>query len=616
MVTTRHERPRADIDAAGGATLQSGGAMPDTSSINYYDADPYLRFLLRRRLAPGELASGEPLLRGLGARLGNEIEALSAEADRQTPTLIQRDRRGERVDEVLPARAYRELERIFYGEYGLHALSLRPSSGNDDDGHSTQPTSLVLNDALIYLAEQVESGLFCPLSMTRALTRTLLKFAPAEVIAEYLPHLLSTDIETLNTGAMFMTEKQGGSDLGQTATTARPSPDHDGWWELSGEKWFCSNAGANLILTLARPEGAGPGTRGLGLFLVPRRLPDGTRNPYRIERLKDKLGVRSFASGEVTFTGTLARCIGGPGEGWLQMTEMLNVTRLGCASAAAALARRSFLEALTHARGRLAFGAPLADLPLMREQLLDMLLDVEALTALYFEGSAQLAAADAGEAEARALSRVLIPLAKYHVSEESRRIVAEGMEVRGGNAYIEDWPNARLLRDVHVQAIWEGTGNISALDVGRALLRDGAGEVLLATLRGRLRRTADPQVARAARIVERSLDTVEQTLHRLETLVPAERELLMKRLTRQLARVVSAALLVEDAAIQVAADGNYRCLVQAARYLRRHLFPPRDGLATELDRLPLDAFDAIVDWVPTLPATTAGPLLTAMEGQP
>lgn len=614
MVMIQPNRPTAD-EANTGDTHPQYGAMPDTSAVNYYDADPYLRFLLKRRLAPDELASGEPQLHALGARLGNEIEALAAAADRQTPTLIQRDKRGERVDEIQPSPAYRELERIFYGEFGLHALSLRPrvTAAGDDAQH---PTSLVFNDALIYLAEQVESGLFCPLSMTRALTRTLLKFAPAELIADYLPHLLSTDLETLNTGAMFMTEKQGGSDLGQTTTTARPSPDYENWWELTGEKWFCSNVAADLILTLARPEGAGPGTRGLGLFLVPRRLPGGSRNAYRIERLKDKLGVRSFASGEVTFTNTLARCIGGPGVGWLQMTEMLNVTRLGCASAAAALARRSYLEALTHARGRVAFGSPLADLPLMREQLLDMLLDVEALTALFFEGSAQLAAADAGNLEARTLSRVLIPLAKYHVSEESRRVVAEGMEVRGGNAYIEDWPNARLLRDVHVQAIWEGTGNISALDVGRALLRESAGDVLLANLRSRLRQSNDPAVARAARLVERAIIPMEQTLRRLPTLTPAERDLLMKRLTRQLARIVTAMLLVEDAAIQAAQGDSYRCLVQAARYLRRHLYPPRDGLATELDRLPLDAFDAIVDWSPTLPATTADLLLSAMEATP
>ena len=587
------------------------GAMPDTHAVNFYDADPHLRFLLRRRLSAEELAAGEPLLRALGARLGGEIEDFAADADRHTPELRRRDKRGERVDEIVPSRAYRELERIFYCEYGLHALALRPGLVHPD-----RPASLVLNDALIYLGEQSESGLFCPLSMTRALSRTLLKYATPAIVDAYLPGLTATEPETFQTGAMFMTEKQGGSDLGLVETTARPSATHDGWWELDGDKWFCSNAGADLILTLARPEGAGPGTRGLGLFLVPRLLPDGTRNRYAIERVKDKLGIRSFASGEVTFAGTLAHLIGGPGEGWLQMTEMLNVTRLACASAAAALARRAFLEALTHARGRVAFGKPLADHPLMREQLLDMLLDVEAFTALYFEGAAQLQAADAGDdAEARLLARVLTPLAKYHVSEEARRVVAEGMEVRGGNSFIQEWPDGRLLRDVHVQAIWEGTGNIAALDVGRAIAREGAGTALLANLRRRMAAVTDAQVARAARLVDGALARMGATLARTAGMAPDERELLMKRLTRDLARLTSAALLVEDADALAREGGGYRSLVQAARYLRRYVIRPRDGLAAELDRIPLDAFDALVDWSPALPAEVAGPLLTAMTAE-
>lgn len=584
--------------------------MPDTRAVNFYDADPHLRFLLRQRLAPDELAAGEPLLRALGARLGGEIEDLAAEADRHTPELRRRDKRGERVDEIVPSRAYRELERIFYCEYGLHALALRPGLV-----HADRPASPLLNDALIYLGEQSESGLFCPLSMTRALTRTLLKYAPRAIVDAYLPGLTATEPGAFQTGAMFMTEKQGGSDLGLVATTARPSATHDGWWELDGDKWFCSNAGADLILTLARPEGAGPGTRGLGLFLVPRLLPDGTRNRYAIERVKDKLGIRSFASGEVTFAGTLAYLIGGPGEGWLQMTEMLNVTRLACASAAAALARRSYLEALTHARGRVAFGKPLADHPLMREQLLDMLLDVEAFTALYFEGAAQLQAADAGDTEARLLARVLTPLAKYHVSEEARRVVAEGMEVRGGNSFIQEWPDGRLLRDVHVQAIWEGTGNIAALDVGRAIAREGAGAALLANLRRRMAAVADAQVTRAARLVDGALARMGATLERTAGMAPDERELLMKRITRDLARLTSAALLVEEADALAREGGGYRGLVQAARYLRRSLIRPRDGLAAELDRIPLHAFDALVDWAPALPATVADPLLAAMEAQ-
>ena len=584
------------------------GAMPDTRAVNFYDAAPYLRFLLRRRLDAGELAAAEPRLRELGGRVGNELEDLAAEADRESPPLITRDKRGETVNDVQPSRAYRELERILYGEFGMAAMAMRP--GILQEGRTS---SLLANDAFIFLAGQAESGLFCPLGMTRAMARTLLRFAPESVVRDYLPGLLATDMATLQTGAMFMTEKQCGSDLGLVATTARPSDSHSGWWELEGDKWFCSNVGADLILALARPEGAGPGTRGLGLFLLPKRLPDGARNSYRIERVKDKLGMRSFASGEVTLNGALALLIGGPGQGWLQMTEMLNITRLGCALAASALAQRSFVEALTHARGRIAFGKPLADLPLMREQLLDLMMDVEALTALTFEGSAQLDRADAGDEEARILARVLTPLAKYHVSDEARRLVAEGMEVRGGNSYIEDWPNARLLRDVQVQSIWEGTGNISALDVGRALLRENAGATLLVNLAQRLARQNDPAVRRAGALVQRALDTLAATLSEWAASEPNARDVRMRRLTQRLAHVVTAALLVEDAGAQAAESGSYRCLVMAARYLRRYVYAAADGLAADESYTPLDAFNALVDWTPSLPAEAAEPLLRMLE---
>ena len=584
------------------------GAMPDTRAVNFYDAAPYLRFLLRRRLDAGELAAAEPRLRELGGRVGNELEDLAAEADRESPPLITRDKRGETVKDVQPSRAYRELERILYGEFGMAAMAMRP--GILQEGRTS---SLLANDAFIFLAGQAESGLFCPLGMTRAMARTLLRFAPESVVRDYLPGLLATDMATLQTGAMFMTEKQCGSDLGLVATTARPSDSHSGWWELEGDKWFCSNVGADLILALARPEGAGPGTRGLGLFLLPKRLPDGARNSYRIERVKDKLGMRSFASGEVTLNGALALLIGGPVQGWLQMTEMLNITRLGCALAASALAQRSFVEALTHARGRIAFGKPLADLPLMREQLLDLMMDVEALTALTFEGSAQLDRADAGDEEARILARVLTPLAKYHVSDEARRLVAEGMEVRGGNSYIEDWPNARLLRDVQVQSIWEGTGNISALDVGRALLRENAGATLLVNLAQRLARQNDPAVRRAGALVQRALDTLAATLSEWAASEPNARDVRMRRLTQRLAHVVTAALLVEDAGAQAAESGSYRCLVMAARYLRRYVYAAADGLAADESYTPLDAFNALVDWTPSLPAEAAEPLLRMLE---
>ncbi|HEX9068961.1 MAG TPA: acyl-CoA dehydrogenase family protein [Ktedonobacterales bacterium] len=582
------------------------GLMPDTREINFFEADPHLRFILGQRVPTGALEAGLDRLRQLGARLGGEIEDLAAEADQNTPTLRVRDRTGAPLSDVAPSRAYRELERIFYGEFHLAGLSLHVP------GDSSTEESSVLNDALMYLGQQVESGLFCPLGMTRSLARTLLKFAGPDVVRSYVPRLASPRMDEFHTGAMFMTEKQSGSDLGIVASVARPATSPEGWWELDGDKWFCSNAGADVILTLARPEGAPTGTRGLGLYLVPRELPDGTRNSYRIERLKDKLGMRSFASGEVTLERTLALQIGGPGEGWHQMTEMLNTTRLACGSGAAALARRSFLEAVTHARGRVAFGKPLIELPLMREQLLDMLIDVEGFTALFFEGSASLERADAGDAVAALLVRVLTPLAKYHISAEARRTVEEGMEVRGGNAYIEEWPNPRLLRDVHVQSIWEGTGNISALDLGRALSHEGVPDTFFAHYFARLDAISDSPVRRAASLASLALTRCQRALSGLTSAGPVRTQARMRDLTHQLAHALTATLLVEEAAAQAMADASYRNLARATRYLRRHIFVPQSGFASDEDQLAQDWLEQLIDWS-AMPAAASEALLGAME---
>jgi hypothetical protein len=187
------------------------------------------------------------------------------------------------------------------------------------------------------------------------------------------------------------------------------------------------------------------------------------------------------------------------------------------------------------------------------------------------------------------------------------------MEVRGGNSYIEDWPNARIMRDVQVQSIWEGTGNISALDVGRALLRENAGATLLANLSGRLAEQRDPTVVRAAVFAQQALDSLAVTITGWSRLESAQRDVRMRRLTRELAYGVTAALLVEDAGIQASREGSYRCLAIAARYLRRYIYPSRRGLAMEDSYTPLEAFDALVDWTPEVPAEVAESLLSSLE---
>ena len=311
--------------------------------------------------------------------------------------------------------------------------------------------------------------------MTDALTRTLTRFGSEELIRRYLPHLTSQDMEDLYQGAMFMTEQQAGSDVGATATEARFE---DGCWRLYGDKWFCSNADAELAMVLARPRNAASGTRGLSLFLLPRHLPDGTRNAYRIIRLKDKLGTRSMASGEITLEGAAAYLVGEEGAGFKQMTDMINMSRLSNGVRSAGLMRRSVSESLFIARNRRAFGRRLIDQPLMRRQLVKMLMTAEAGRSIVFRTAALLERSDGGDDKARCLLRILTPLIKFRTCRDARKVAGDAMEVRGGCGYIEEWSDARVLRDAHLGSIWEGTSNIVALDVARGIRREATLDAL------------------------------------------------------------------------------------------------------------------------------------------
>jgi alkylation response protein AidB-like acyl-CoA dehydrogenase len=347
------------------------------------------------------------------------------------------------------------MERIAFGELALAALSHRPALGWG------KPLSAASKYALTYLFAQSEFGLLCPVNMTDSLTRTIRRFADQALLARYLPGLLADDPDRQLQGAMFMTERFAGSDVGATVTRAAPFGDH---WRLHGDKWFCSNADAGVALVLARPEGAPEGTAGLGLFLMPRVLPSGEMNRYRIVRLKDKLGTRAMASGEIALEGAEAALIGELNQGFKQMTEMVNQSRLSNGVRSAGMMRRAVHEALTVALGRHAFGKRLIELPLVRRQLIKMILPAEeALSVALFTADC-LDRADAGEAEAQTLRRILTPLVKLRACRDARKVTGDAMEMRGGNGYIEEWIEPRLLRESHLGSIWEGTSNIIALE--------------------------------------------------------------------------------------------------------------------------------------------------------
>jgi len=403
---------------------------------------------------------------------------------------------------------------------------------------------------------------------------------------------------------MFLTEKQGGSDVGLTTTVAKLRSDSgDGLqpeWELWGDKWFCSNVSADIILTLARPEGAPAGTRGLGLFLVPKILEDGTRNAFTINRLKDKLGTRSLATGEVTLNGAQAYQVGALNRGFVQMTEMINLTRVWAAIGSLAAMRRSYLEALVHTRGRVVFGRTLAEHPLMRRQLVDLLIEVEGCAALAFETAAVLERVDShGAEEDQRLLRILTPLGKYYIPKRGEYVTLEALEMRGGNGYAEDWVNARMLRDSIVNVVWEGSSNVIVLDVARAMAREGAAAALFSMLHQRLQSCQQPVVVPVARQVQTLVNQLAERMQGLASLDADSAQLPLRGLVERMAQLTIVTLLLEQAEFELLrgseGTGKRKWLI-ALLYLQRHVLVHPDGWAADNDPTVLKYFDELVDW--------------------
>jgi alkylation response protein AidB-like acyl-CoA dehydrogenase len=457
-------------DEVSGEADRGHAAVPDPHGLDLFAADPDLEPLVR--LHCGGVLAGRliPQLRDLGRLAGGRLDALASEADRYPPTLSHRHRTGEDVQTIAKHPAYQEMERIAFADLGLASMSHRGALG---DGMAARPIEKHL---LTYLFAQAEFGLLCPVSMTDSLARTLRRFGDPALVGRFLPGLAARDIDALLQGAMFMTEREAGSDVG--ATRVRADPAEDGTWRLHGDKWFCSNPDADLAMVLARIPDGPPGIRGVALFLVPRLRPDGSRNALRIVQLKDKLGSRSMASGEVRLEGTLAWLVGDPSAGFRQMADMVNNSRLSNGVRAAGLMRRAATEALFFARHREAFGGRVMDKPLMRRQLAKILLPAEQARAMMFLAADALERADGGDLGAYALTRILTPLFKFRACRDARRVTGDAMEVRGGCGYVEEFPDPRLLRDAHLGSIWEGTSNIVALDVLRAIRREGSLDAL------------------------------------------------------------------------------------------------------------------------------------------
>ncbi|WP_340099788.1 acyl-CoA dehydrogenase family protein [Salinibaculum salinum] len=587
---------------------------------NYWAWDPTVRYEARRVYPDGEFEWAERVLDEYGAAVGETIADNSDIVDRNEPELHTYDGDGEVQNHVEYHPLQFENERITYDDFRLtHDAFHAPPNRNNPVG-LLHP--LTMQTLLCY----TDVGFACPASMTVGAAIVLDKFDDGS-LDDYFQGLTAADSEDHIEGAMFLTEKQGGSDVGANETLAVPQADGEGAatlradgdvvdaYELTGEKWFCSNIDAQGALVLARTPDAPDGTDGLSLFLVPRELPDGTLNAATFRRLKDKLGTLSVPTGEIEFEGATGYLVGEEGNGFRQMTEMLNYERLTNATGAVGVMGRALLEAKVHAANRAVFGETIQEYPLLRRDLVEMTVDYEAAAAFAFESAKwydRRERAERGSAinssggeprerqypddeglDAYKLMRLLVPIAKYRTGEMVVDTCSYAMEVLGGNGYVRDRITHRLLRDAQVLPIWEGTSNILSLDVLRALDREDAHEALFPLVTNHLD-------AAEHSALEALADTVEAAFHDLQTALATlagedtdYAQYHAKRLADLIFDVVSGAILVAEAQHQLdEADNARKALV--AEWFVRDRFESEDADGITSGETPGDDhFDAI-----------------------
>ncbi|KUN67860.1 DNA alkylation response protein [Streptomyces canus] len=493
--------------------------------LSPYDAsdDPVLLEGLRREGA----GWAEEGIRRLGLRAGSaEAQEWADQANRHEPVLRTHDRYGNRVDEVDFHPSWHHLMRTAVAE----GLAGTPWSEDRPGAHVARTAG-----GLVW--GHTDAGHGCPTSMTYAAIPALRKepelakvYEPLLTGREYEPELSVPAEKRGLLAGMGMTEKQGGSDVRTNTTVATPTAE-SGVYTLRGHKWFTSAPMCDVFLVLAQAPG------GLSCFLVPRILPDGSRNTFRIQRLKDKLGNRSNASSEPEFDGTVAWLVGPEGQGVKTIIEMVNCTRLDCVMMSATLMRRTLVEAGHHARHRSAFGARLVDQPLMRNVLADLALESEAATALTLRLAGAADRAVRGDAGEQAFRRIATAVGKYWVTKRGPAFTAEALECLGGNGYVEDSGMPRHYREAPLLSIWEGSGNVNALDVLRALRRaPDTAQALFGELA--LAQGADARLDAA--------------VARLKDLLATTSEAGARRLVEHMALTLQASLLVRHAPSAVA----------------------------------------------------------------
>jgi len=450
--------------------------QPPPDLGNQYDDDRALRQYLARVFEPDALAAIEPSLKEMGELAGGELYRMMLDDRLNEPVLTHFDAWGNRIDHIEVSPLWKRAE-VIAAEKGLIATPYEAKHG---------ALSRVHQFALVYLFGPSSDVYTCPLAMTDGATRTLLSSGNQALIDRAVPHLTSRDPETFWTSGQWMTESTGGSDVGRSETIAHPG--EDGTWRLEGRKWFTSATTSQMALTLARPEGNGPGGRGLALFYVETRDGEGRLKDIEVLRLKDKLGTRKVPTAELFLRHAEAIPVDGTDSGVRKIAPMLNITRTWNAICSVCGMRRAVALARDYATRRVAFGAPLAEKPLHLESLAWMQAETEGALQLAFFTVELLGKAEQGTATETetALLRLATPLAKLTTGKQAVAVASEALECFGGAGYVEDTGLPMLLRDAQVLPIWEGTTNVLSLDTLRALSRDQGAFTALAETAGAL----------------------------------------------------------------------------------------------------------------------------------
>lgn len=550
-------------------------AWEDTKPDNFFTADTNLQHVLRRHLGEAYYARILPNLTAFGATVAQVIDPAVREEEviGNHPRLERYNGIGERVEGIAFHPNHDLVGRAVWGS-GLLALQAEP-------GQAVQQM------ALFYLLNHTGDGHSCGLACTAGLIRALQTVADEAVRERFLPPLLLADYDRMQHGAQFLTEIQGGSDVGANAVEAHEAG--DGTWRITGEKWFCSNVNADQFLVMARPVGAGSGTRGLGAFLIPRRLPDGSTNGFYIRRLKDKLGTRLLASAELDFDDALAYPIGPLDQGFKNTVELvLNTSRLMNAVACAGYMRRAAIEAGTYACFRQAFGQPIASYPLVQEAVVDILSEQYAAVASSFALAAlldRIETGQSGEAE-QAVYRILVNINKYITSVRANEAIHRAIEVLGGNGAIETFSVLpHLYRDIIVLESWEGTHNVLCVQVLRDIGRYRLHEPLAGWLRAHLDAVHTPALRELVTLTQAALSEALALVDRLLSGSERYAQAHARRLVDMFGQAAQAALLLAEAEWELAQNVPTLKPDAAAYFIHRRLHRGYDPL-NDADYLP------------------------------